>query len=98
MNTNLINLIFFTNLKGNNNGNKTSEKCYTGKSTKEVDEWNDKQQHQCSICLREFESVLLSNEHYIVCKKTLLAGAASNHEFKLLLTISFLNDVLGLEL
>ena len=42
-----------------------------GKSTKEVNEGNDKQQHQCSICFREFESVLLLNEHYIVCKKTL---------------------------
>ena len=62
---------FFTNLKGNNNGNKTSEKCDMGKSTKEVDEQNDKQQHQCSICFREFESVLLLNEHYIVCEKTL---------------------------
>ena len=28
-------------------------------------------QDKCSICFKEFESVLLLNEHYIVCKKTL---------------------------
>ena len=31
----------------------------------------DKQQDKCSICFKEFELVLLLNEHYIVCKKTL---------------------------
>ena len=40
------------------------------KSLKEVDKGNDKQQDKC-ICFKEFESVLLLNEHYIVCKKTL---------------------------
>ena len=38
---------------------------------KEVDKGKDKQQNKCSICFKEFESVLLLNEHYIVCKKTL---------------------------
>ena len=38
---------------------------------KEVGKGNDKQQDKCSICFKELESVLLLNEHYIVCKKTL---------------------------
>ena len=38
---------------------------------KAVEKGNDKQQDKCTICFKESESILLLNEHYIVCKKTL---------------------------
>ena len=50
---------------------KLVAKGHEEKSMKEVEKGNDKQQDKCSICFKEFESVLLLNEHYIVCKKTL---------------------------
>ena len=59
------------NFKEKNDGDKTGDKGHVEKSMKEVEKGNDKKQDKCSICFKEFESVLLLNEHYIVCKKTL---------------------------
>ena len=59
------------NFKGKNGGDKTGGKGHEEKSMKEVEKGNDKQQDKCSICFKEFELVLLLNEHYIVYKKTL---------------------------
>ena len=59
------------NFKDKNGGDKSGGKCHDENFMKEVEKGNDKQQDKCSICFKEFESVLLLNEHYIVCKKTL---------------------------
>ena len=58
-------------LKVHDNGSTTCETAETGENRNKVSEEIDKQQHKCSICFKPFESVLLLDAHYVICKKTL---------------------------